>query len=308
MPATNRLIDFSTPYVEGSGVQALRASSLHLVRQLLELRDVQRRHQRELLSIALWKWTEAPGAKPYPKYNIRYVTRGVLAADDAKINHEHVWPRKWIIDKLLSRRDWPSDELTDFLDTHGVACVVTIEEHASLGGKQRMGWQRYVDAGIDVWDRQLGRWAEFRGAPSEPADDVDADEAPVVVGVDLEQVIRERAGDKQDLLIELARSAEREMAVPVLGSTRDSAQPVGAYFRIHDAQIEEPTPAVAYVHWSGKVSFRLTHNDLPAGGLAGATPATHQKYGVACHVSDNATLRTAQHLLYLALAKLRDDL
>jgi hypothetical protein len=204
MPATNRLIDFSTPYVEGNEGKVLRASAFQLVRQLLTLRDVERRHHHEILSIALWKWTEAPGAKPYPKYNIRYVTRGVLAADDSKINHEHVWPRKWIIDKLLSRREWPTDELTDFLDTRGVACVVTIEEHASLGGKQRMGWQRYVDAGIDVWDRQVGQWVDLGTAPAEPAE---SDEAPVAGGVDLEQVIRERAGDKQDLLIEFARSA-----------------------------------------------------------------------------------------------------
>ncbi|MET9317106.1 hypothetical protein ABZX12_35265 [Kribbella sp. NPDC003505] len=85
MPATNRLIDFSTPYLRGNEGEELRASSLQLISQLLRLQDVAPRHHRELLSIALWKWTEAPGGKPYPKYNIRYVSRGVLAANEAKI-------------------------------------------------------------------------------------------------------------------------------------------------------------------------------------------------------------------------------
>ncbi|MET9317107.1 hypothetical protein ABZX12_35270 [Kribbella sp. NPDC003505] len=129
----------------------------------------------------------------------------------------------------------------------------------------------------------------------------------VVDGVELEQIIRERAGAKADLLLEIAQSAERELAVAVPGGTRDPAQPIGAYFRIHDAQIEEPTPAVAYVHWNGKVSFRLTDDDLPGGDLAGVTQAADPRYGVGCQVRDRETLGTARQLLYLALTKLRGD-
>jgi hypothetical protein len=52
----------------------------------------------------------------------------------------------------------------------------------------------------------------------------------------------------------------------------------------------------------------LTQDDLPAGGLAGTTKAPHAKYGIVCQVGDSETLRTAQHLLYLALTKLRAEL
>lgn len=306
MPATNRLIDFKSTYVEQDTAAALRSSALELVRQILPMQGVHTRHHRELLSIALWKWTEAPGAAPHPKYNLRYVSRGVLAMDDAKVNHDHVWPRKWIIDELLSKNSWAPDALEDFLGTYGIACVVTTDEHARLSGKTRTGWQRYVDAGVDVWDRQLGRWADLGTTSSEPLP-AEVDDVSAPAGVDLERIIRERAGDAADLLIELARSAEREVAVAVPGGTRDPARPIGAYFRIHDAQIEEPTPAVAYAHWNGKVSFRLTEDDLANGDLRGVATASHPKYGVVCQVCDSETLRSAQHLLYLALTKVRSD-
>lgn len=51
------------------------------------------RHQRELLSLSLWKWTGAAGIAPHPKFNVRYATRGALDhGHPTKINHEHVWP------------------------------------------------------------------------------------------------------------------------------------------------------------------------------------------------------------------------
>ncbi|WP_433165084.1 hypothetical protein [Kribbella sp. CA-247076] len=316
LPATNRLVDFRAPYVPQDRGLELRASALALIGQILSMKGVDSRHQRELLSIGLWKWTEAPGITPYPKYNVRYVSRGVRGEDVAKINHEHVWPRKWMIDRLRAQ-DWTVTELETFLDTHGVACVVTTEEHARLGAASGQGWQRYDRANIDVWDRQLGRWAELHAVSvdvppelaAEPeAEDAEADVVPTA-GVDLQQVLRERAGKHAFVLGELARWTDVEGAVAVVGGTRDPQQPVGAYFRIHDTEIEEPTPAAAYAHWNGRVSFRLVGANLPAGTkVDGVKVVSHQRYGVECRVSDDRTLELAKELLFLALEKLRGEL
>jgi hypothetical protein len=325
LPATNRLIDFGSRYVGQEHGKVLRASALALVKQILAMTDVHLRHQRELLTIALWKWTEAPGVTPHPKYNIRYVSRGALAADGARINHEHVWTRSWIIDRLLSRDSWTHAELEALLDANGVACVVTTHEHARLSGSSGQGWQRYVQAEVDVWDRQLGLWADLAadllpepgvtpalatmsepGVTSEPQ--VFAVEAPAAAELDLQQALHERAGDRAALLGELARGAELDGAIAVVGGTRDPRQPIGAYFRIHDTELEEPTPAVAYAHWNGLVSFRLVENDIPPARPNDVRLASHAKYGVECRVSDDETLQVAKDLLFLALEKLRDRL
>ncbi|MEU4603297.1 hypothetical protein AB0F43_09995 [Kribbella sp. NPDC023972] len=293
------------------GGQVLRSSALALVKQVLSMTDIHSKHRRELLTIGLWKWTEAPGVSPHPKYNIRYVSRGVLGEDAAKINHEHVWPRRWIIDSLLSRNDWTIAELEELLDAYGVACVVTTEEHARLSGGSGQGWQRYIQAKVDVWDRQLGRWAELAAdlspdpaVKSEPAEA----EEPSAAALDLQQVLSQRSGERAALLSDLARWVELEEAIAVVGGTQDPQQPIGAYFRIHDTQIEEPTPTVAYAHWNGRISFRLVAEDLPAAKLTGIQIVSHAKYGVECRVSDDGTLRVAKDLLFLALEKLRGHL
>ena len=81
------------------------------------------------------------------------------ATAPASINHEHVWTRKELREKLLAKpRD--VEELEQFLTTYGVACIVTVQEHGKLSTSKKAGWLRYVEQGIPVWDRQaeeLGR-------------------------------------------------------------------------------------------------------------------------------------------------------
>jgi hypothetical protein len=290
---------------------------LAIVQQVLGMADIHILHRRELLSIALWKWTEARGARPHPKYNIRYVSRGVLGEEVAKINHEHVWPRKWIIDHLLARRDWPIDEMRDLLDAHGVACIVTTHEHGRLGGASGKGWQRYVHANVDVWDRELRDWVDLRAwahdVPPEPvvtADEVhDEPEPPAAADHDLLQTLKERAGDRATHLWDLVQWCELENAVAVVGGSRDPEQRVGAYFRIHDTEIEEPTPAVAFVHWNGRISFRLIEEDIPVhvSKLLSVRTVAHPRYAIECRISDGDTLQLAKDLLLIALEKVRAD-
>ena len=156
------IVNYATSYVPTTAVTAGQQSALALVSQLLQLQHVSERHLTELLSIGLWKWTEAAGVAPYAKFNLRYVSGGVLHPDGpVSINHEHVWPRRWLIQRLRAKTTWSAEGLSEFLNTYGVACVVTVQEHALLGGVgPGEGWQRYRKAGIAVWDRQRGDYRE----------------------------------------------------------------------------------------------------------------------------------------------------
>ena len=129
------IVNYATSYVPTTAVTAGQQSALALVSQLLQLQHVSERHLTELLSIGLWKWTEAAGVAPYAKFNLRYVSGGVLHPDGpVSINHEHVWPRRWLIQRLRAKTTWSAEGLSEFLNTYGVACVVTVQEHALLGG------------------------------------------------------------------------------------------------------------------------------------------------------------------------------
>ena len=84
---------------------------------------------------------------------------------------------------------------------------------------------------------------------------------------------------------------------------------VSSYFRIHDNLISEPTPAVAYPHWSGRVAYRLTPSDLP-GWLAGEPSIRvlkNENYALQIRLDNDASLALAEELLFLALEKLRGD-
>src|SRR4051794_24082351 len=144
-------------YENTPAMDEVRLSALRAVQQLLQPVDgLSPAHRRELLSISLWKWTEAAGVAPHPKFNVRYATPAALDhSQPTKVNHEHLWPRKWIIDRLLEPgKTWAEDDLRTFLEDHGVACIVTVKEHGELSkltsGPE--GWDRYKRAGLQVRD------------------------------------------------------------------------------------------------------------------------------------------------------------
>lgn len=129
-----------------------------------------------------WEWTAAPGIAPYPKYNIRYVSEGVISAtspDD--INHKQGHTRKSLIAALLEH-PWTDEGLESFLDERGVACVDSTTEHAVLGGSNEQGWERYVEAGVQVYDRAIGQFVDRQtkraSSATEPA-------APSIRAMDL---------------------------------------------------------------------------------------------------------------------------
>jgi hypothetical protein len=95
-----------------------------------------------------WKITEAEG-----KYKTRYVSAGAQdAPKGTKLQHEHVIPRKEIIDGIMQEPARARELLAS-----AIGCTVTKEEHERLTAITRSrndlrGWERYTAVGITVID------------------------------------------------------------------------------------------------------------------------------------------------------------
>lgn len=107
-----------------------KRSAFALIKCLLAATDVIPEHRRDLLSIALWKLTEAEGGS---KYNARCPSRHALGCTDkAKLRHDHVFQRaKMIADLEKASEEATPDRIDDILE-RAVGCVVTVEEHKRL--------------------------------------------------------------------------------------------------------------------------------------------------------------------------------
>lgn len=136
--------------------QERKTSAILLIKLLLENRkpEILSQHYRELLTVLLWKLTEA---ESHNKYKTRFQTEGAIACRDAiKLRHEHVHQRSKMIDRLL---DAKLEEVDGILE-NAVGCTVTIDEHARLAKcDDEYGWDRYRKAGLVVIDTATGeRW------------------------------------------------------------------------------------------------------------------------------------------------------
>lgn len=114
--------------------------------------DLYPAHKHELLSVCLWKLTEAYS---FHKHNLRYQTPAAMAAPKQEKQHEHVFKRKKVVKALIAEPDRVEEILSDV-----VGCTVTKEEHSRLTKLSRVrpeldGWERYREAGITVLDLVL---------------------------------------------------------------------------------------------------------------------------------------------------------
>ena len=78
-------------------------------------------HKKELISVCIWKITEADG-----KAKVRYWSNGAITDENGKLIHEHVYERKELISILLS------GEAVKSVTEDAVACMVTDKEHTKL--------------------------------------------------------------------------------------------------------------------------------------------------------------------------------
>lgn len=133
-----------------------RNSAIAIAEAALAYRnDITVSHLREILSIAVWKYTECDG-----KYATRFRSEAALFAPSPQVHHEHVVPRKQLVDQMLA-----NPELVRKILGEAIGCVVLRSEHRALAQVEKAddslsGWDRYRTAGIVVWDmkNQVQLW------------------------------------------------------------------------------------------------------------------------------------------------------
>lgn len=139
-------------YERSATAAEIVASAKHLARIVLASDQLLRRHRKKMLSEVLWLISEADG-KYTTKFRSAEVVR--LARDEPesqmKIQHEHVFPRKSVTEKILENRDQMLQDFQrlDELLEETIGCVVTAKEHKDLINSNE-GWARY--AKIEVLD------------------------------------------------------------------------------------------------------------------------------------------------------------
>ncbi|RYB88343.1 hypothetical protein EUA06_21555 [Nocardioides glacieisoli] len=153
--------DLDHPPVSGRWVapaqaDAVRRDAIAIATFAVNAPDIREVTKRELLSkyvLVLLTHGTANG-----KYGTRYRSTGALdITDPTHLEHEHVFPRKWLIERMME-----SPEAVEMLLTHfAIACTVTSDEHRRLASAERAnpalaGWERYHAAGIDVVDTATG--------------------------------------------------------------------------------------------------------------------------------------------------------
>jgi hypothetical protein len=272
MPLLTHQLNLGKAYTPDAGVPERTASALAALWALLEAPGLTLPHRRHLLGIAIWKYTEAPGVRPHPKYRLPFRTLGAMdVASLAEVQHEHVWPRKWIIDRLLPkhRAGWSPDDLAEFMTHHhGIACTVTRSEHLLLnasGGAE--GWSRYAQAGLQVWDAANERPLELPALQvSATAADVRCADLTTVRGSGVvSQVILDVLALNEKRATPFIRAfltgadAENIDLVPKY----DAAGSATTYIRLFDAELEEPTPVAAYINFNGNLDFHIKPEQIP---------------------------------------------
>ena len=127
-----------------------KCSAIALIKHLLLERkpEVLPTHYKQLLTILLWKITEAESTK----YRTRFQSGGAqTCGDKAKLRHDHVFQREKMIAELMKA----APEEIDGILKKAVACTVTEEEHNRLREYDgEYGWERYRRAGIRVFNTE----------------------------------------------------------------------------------------------------------------------------------------------------------
>ena len=115
---------------------------------------------KELIDTLLWKHTEAYGKyigckywtdgalESLKKHNDKVVTNKKIDPTHA-LRHEHIFPKKETIQRLLNLTDITQETVNDMLKLN-IGVIVTVEEDSRLSNNGNLSdpWQRYRDANI----------------------------------------------------------------------------------------------------------------------------------------------------------------
>ena len=306
----NTDMQLDQPFVPSPTAETVRSGALAALWLLLEAPDLLLAHRRELMSVAVWKYTEAPSHRPYAKYRLPYRTRAAMDVSvPAAVQHEHVWPRKWLIDRMLVRHveGWTKAELADLMVAHGVACTVTRQEHLELNAHAAQeGWARYAAAGIEVWDCLHDRPLVTSSDRARTGEEVSSRERrPAEVPLDerVAAVLDANTHRKAALVRRFAARAARAGVDVVPQDHRGDAR--DTYLRVH-AALDEPTPAVLYINLNGALDFRLGPDQVPdLMVLPGVVPRQDRRYRVRCVLTDEDSIDSGLQLLDVVLGDAR---
>lgn len=138
------------PYCRAAEADAIVFSAKRLANIVLCNTQILPEHRNKVLSGVQWMISQASG-----KYATRYRSEAVVElatnvpTSATKINHEHIFTRKHIIQQLLA-----NPQNSDLILDQVVACIVTKEQHEKLSvvAPVLVGWDRYRQAGIKVLD------------------------------------------------------------------------------------------------------------------------------------------------------------
>jgi hypothetical protein len=146
----------SLPYASGimfkphPESETRRRSAVTLIKYLLAIKkpEVLQTHRRQLLTVLLWKITEAESSK----WKTRFQSESARRRGKAKLRHDHVFQRS----KMIAALEKATLHEVDVILKKAIACTVTIKEHARLSefDTEYDGWARYRKAGIKVIDTQ----------------------------------------------------------------------------------------------------------------------------------------------------------
>jgi hypothetical protein len=143
-------------WTEPAQAEAVRRDAIALAEFAVTSPDLQDVTRKEVLSkYILIRLTHG---NSNGKYDTQYRSAGALGmTDPALLEHEHVYPRRWMIEQMLAE---PS-AVELILTTFALACTVTKDEHRRLAAAERAnpgldGWRRYFAAGIAVTDMATG--------------------------------------------------------------------------------------------------------------------------------------------------------
>jgi len=150
---------------EDPAATAIVESAVYLIKLILrDGAEILPKHRREVLSVALWKITEAESQH---KHRTRFCSQAVFSSTDCECRHDHVFQKQKMIDDLIKAGPDAVDEIVG----RAIGCTVTTDEHLALNQYQHLdGWERYRQAGITVIDARTGD--VFNGTESQTSEGI----------------------------------------------------------------------------------------------------------------------------------------
>lgn len=315
MPIYPHQLRLGKTYTPDAGVEDRISSALAALWTLLEARDVMPVHRRELLSIAIWKYTEAPGVRPHAMYRLPFRTLGAMDLEaTSPVQHEHVWTRAWLTRQLIEHHaaGWSRADLAAFMHLHGVACTVTRAEHLLLNAcGDAQGWDRYAQVGLEVWDAANGQMLVLPEVAATAASDgerkkVLASSSWRSSGVMSEVILAALASNEGRATPHLRRFLEAagDENIDLVPKYDSSGNPT-VYIKLFDAELDEPTPIAVFVNYNGNLDFHIRAEDVPElMDLDGVEPAKPRYVRV--RLTEPGRVDTALELLSATLELVRE--